>query len=62
MTWCASKTPEAHEHTLLKTFAERVPDAEKSLLHDQNLVLPFANKELEKGLTKNHGIRGSTLG
>lgn len=59
--WCATRTPEADEMRLLKAFAGRVSSIEAAQLHDPKLILPFANKELEPGQRKSHGIEGSTL-
>lgn len=44
------------EFSLLECFIENVSGKSKLLLRDKELMLPFGNLELKKGLIKKHGL------
>lgn len=50
--------PAVAEKSLLRAFAEGLPDHVIESLHDRNVIVPFANLELTKGQRKAHGFRG----
>ncbi len=59
--WAETDAVEEYEDALLAAFAESVPPAELTALHDALVVLPFANLESAIGMRKHHGITGSLL-
>jgi len=50
--------PATTEQSLLRAFADGLPDDVVAGLHDRNVVIPFANLEVTKGRRKAHGFRG----
>lgn len=50
--------PGAAENMMLLAFATGCDAAARSTLHDPDVLLPYANLELTKGLRKRHGFTG----
>jgi transcription elongation factor GreA len=59
--WAATPAVEEYEDALLAEFAAGIPDAERSALPDQAVVLPFANLRQATGERKATGLTGSLL-
>lgn len=60
-TWvhyAAADDPADAEQRLLSAFRAGLSEAVVAALHDPQVVLPYANLELTKGLRKAHGFRG----
>ena len=59
--WAPTEAVEEYEDALLAAFGATVPDAERAVLPDPNLVLPFANLRRPTGERKASGLTGSLL-
>ncbi len=59
--WAATPAVEEYEDALLAEFAAGIPDAERTALPDQKVVLPFANLRQATGERKATGLSGSLL-
>jgi transcription elongation factor GreA len=59
--WAESDAPEEYEDALLAAFGAGISGAERAMLPDQNVVLPFANMVTPTGDRKGHGITGALL-
>ena len=57
--WAATDAPEEYEDALLAAFDATIPAAERTVLHDQSIVLPFANLRTPSGGRKHTGITGA---
>ena len=54
--WARTDATEEYEDALYAAFAEGVPAADRALLHDHDVVLPFANLRSTAGDRKAHGL------
>jgi transcription elongation factor GreA len=59
--WAATSAVEEAEDALLTAFADTVPAAERSALHDPKVVLPFANLRTATGERKKTGLANSLV-
>jgi transcription elongation factor GreA len=56
--WARTAATEEYEDALFAAFADAVPADVRSRLHDQAVVLPFANLRSTAGERKAHGLTG----
>lgn len=56
--YAAADDPDDAEQRLLRAFRDGLAAAVVAGLHDRDVVLPYANLELTKGLRKGHGFKG----
>jgi transcription elongation factor GreA len=59
--WAATRATEEAEDALLTAFAATIPAAERALLHDPDVVLPFANLRTATGERKATGLANSLV-
>jgi transcription elongation factor GreA len=59
--WAPTTATEEYEDALLEAFAAGVSAAERAMLHDPDVVLPFANLRRADGVRKATGLAGSLL-
>jgi transcription elongation factor GreA len=59
--WSPTNAPEEYEDALLAAFAEGVPEADRTGLHDPTVVLPFANLRRPAGERKATGVTGALV-
>lgn len=56
--WASTKALEEYEDALFGAFAKAIPPEDRARLHDQNIILPFANLRSTAGERKDHGLSG----
>jgi hypothetical protein len=59
--WAPTDATEEYEDALLEAFAQGVSEAERAILPDREVVLPFANLRRGDGQRKATGLTGSLL-
>ena len=59
--WAATSAVEEAEDALLTAFAETIPAAERTALHDPTVILPFANLRTATGERKKTGLANSLV-
>ncbi len=59
--WAATKAIEESEDALMNAFAETITPAERAALHDQKVVVPFANLRTATGERKATGLANSLI-
>ncbi len=59
--WAETDATEEYEDALLEAFGATVPPETAALLHDPEVVLPFANLQTSDRARKRHGIAGALL-
>ena len=59
--WAATSAVEEAEDALLTAFAETIPTAERTALHDPTVILPFANLRTATGERKKTGLANSLV-
>lgn len=59
--WAESDATEEYEDALLEAFAATVPPETAALLHDPEVILPFANLQTSDRVRKRHGLAGALL-
>jgi hypothetical protein len=58
---CDKTNIDVTEKFMLSYFMENVSAKTKTILHDKDICLPFANKELNRGLRKKHGLNNQIV-
>ncbi len=59
--WAGTTATEEYEDALLEAFADGVPEVERAVLPDSEVVLPFANLRRISGGRKSTGLAGALL-